>query len=74
MADPHRTNLLVTSCLKTPVDPHRKTPVPLYERQRLMLSADENMDKRDYEKEEVRLYALLFVSLRYKHLFFTSPI
>ena len=55
MTDPHRANLLVTSCLKTPVDPQKKTPLPLYERQRLL----EDMDKRDYEKEEVRLCAVL---------------
>ncbi|XP_059903107.1 protein FAM161A [Gadus macrocephalus] len=53
MTDPHRTNMLVTSCLKTPVDPHKKTPLALYERQRLMPRADEDMDKRDYEKEEM---------------------
>ena len=59
MTDPHRTNMLVTSCLRTPVDPHKKTPLALYERQRLLPRADEDMDKRDYEKEEVHLYALV---------------
>ena len=34
MANAHRTNVLVTSCLKTPVDPHTKAPVALYERER----------------------------------------
>ncbi|CAL8332946.1 unnamed protein product [Lota lota] len=53
MTDNHRTNLLVTSCLKTPVDPHRKTPLALYERQRVQPVTDENMDKRDHEKEEM---------------------
>lgn len=28
----HRANVLVTSCLKTPVDPHTKVPLALYER------------------------------------------
>uniref|UniRef100_A0A3P9I3C0 Protein FAM161A n=1 Tax=Oryzias latipes TaxID=8090 RepID=A0A3P9I3C0_ORYLA len=32
MANPHRTNVLLTSCLKTPVDPHTKTPLASYER------------------------------------------
>uniref|UniRef100_A0A3B5Q1F9 Protein FAM161A n=1 Tax=Xiphophorus maculatus TaxID=8083 RepID=A0A3B5Q1F9_XIPMA len=35
MANPHRTNVLVTSCLKTPVDPHTKAPLASYERERL---------------------------------------
>ncbi|XP_072513559.1 protein FAM161A [Salminus brasiliensis] len=43
----HRANVLVTSCLKTPVDPHTKAPVTLYERER----AARRMDNRDYEKE-----------------------
>ncbi|XP_027034782.2 protein FAM161A isoform X2 [Tachysurus fulvidraco] len=30
----HRANVLVTSCLKTPVDPHTKVPLALYERAR----------------------------------------
>lgn len=30
----HRANVLVTSCVKTPVDPHTKVPLALYERAR----------------------------------------
>ncbi|KAM9314897.1 protein FAM161A [Pholidichthys leucotaenia] len=52
MANPHRTNVLVTSCLKTPVDPHTKAPLASYERERVLpCSATGHMDNRDYEKE-----------------------
>lgn len=34
MYSSHRANVLVTSCLKTPVDPHTKVPLALYERAR----------------------------------------
>ncbi|XP_029916249.1 protein FAM161A [Myripristis murdjan] len=52
MANAHRTNVLVTSCLKTPVDPHTKVPLALYERERaLPYTAAGQMDNRDYEKE-----------------------
>ncbi|KAL2086567.1 hypothetical protein ACEWY4_017626 [Coilia grayii] len=48
----HRTNILVTSCLKTPVDPYTKAPVALYERERtLPYATRRQMDNRDYEKE-----------------------
>ncbi|XP_062304048.1 protein FAM161A [Osmerus eperlanus] len=50
MANAHRANVLVTSCLKTPVDPHTKAPLALYERERA-LPYSANMDNRDYEKE-----------------------
>ncbi|XP_007260672.3 protein FAM161A [Astyanax mexicanus] len=43
----HRANVLVTSCLKTPVDPHTKAPVALYERE----NAARRPDNRHYEKE-----------------------
>uniref|UniRef100_A0A3Q3L181 Protein FAM161A n=1 Tax=Labrus bergylta TaxID=56723 RepID=A0A3Q3L181_9LABR len=36
MANPHRANVLVTSCLKTPVDPHTKAPLASYERERVL--------------------------------------
>ncbi|XP_012725279.2 protein FAM161A isoform X1 [Fundulus heteroclitus] len=52
MANPHRTNVLVTSCLKTPVDPHTKAPLASYERGRVLpYSATALWDNRDYEKE-----------------------
>ncbi|XP_027872183.1 protein FAM161A [Xiphophorus couchianus] len=52
MANPHRTNVLVTSCLKTPVDPHTKAPLASYERERVLpYSATSHLDNRDYEKE-----------------------
>ncbi|XP_038569205.1 protein FAM161A [Micropterus salmoides] len=50
MANAHRTNVLVTSCLKTPVDPHTKVPLALYERERVLPAASA-VDNRDYEKE-----------------------
>uniref|UniRef100_A0A3B4T5B5 Protein FAM161A n=1 Tax=Seriola dumerili TaxID=41447 RepID=A0A3B4T5B5_SERDU len=52
MANAHRTNVLVTSCLKTPVDPHTKAPLASYERERVLpYTATPHMDNRDYEKE-----------------------
>ncbi|XP_029632615.1 protein FAM161A-like [Salmo trutta] len=53
MANAHRANVLVTSCLKTPVDAHTKAPLALYERQRALLysSVAGHIDNRDYEKE-----------------------
>ncbi|XP_047221230.1 protein FAM161A isoform X1 [Girardinichthys multiradiatus] len=52
MANPHRTNVLVTSCLKTPVDPHTKAPLASYERGRVLPYTDTgHLDNRDYEKE-----------------------
>ncbi|XP_076584809.1 protein FAM161A [Chaetodon auriga] len=52
MANAHRTNVLVTSCLKTPVDPHTKAPLASYERERVLpYTATGHMDNRDYEKE-----------------------
>ncbi|XP_071244933.1 protein FAM161A-like [Salvelinus alpinus] len=53
MANAHRANVLVTSCLKTPVDPHTKAPLALYERQRTLpySSVAGHIDNRDSEKE-----------------------
>uniref|UniRef100_A0A8C7YVS9 Protein FAM161A n=1 Tax=Oryzias sinensis TaxID=183150 RepID=A0A8C7YVS9_9TELE len=52
MANPHRTNVLLTSCLKTPVDPHTKTPLASYERGAVLTHATAGqLDNRDYEKE-----------------------
>ncbi|XP_031732492.1 protein FAM161A [Anarrhichthys ocellatus] len=45
MANPHRTNVLVTSCLSTPVDPHTRAPLASYERPR------GHGINRDHEKE-----------------------
>lgn len=45
MANAHRTNVLVTSCLKTPVDPQTKAPLASYER-----DGDVRMDTRDCEE------------------------
>ncbi|TRY64442.1 hypothetical protein DNTS_017132 [Danionella cerebrum] len=47
MEESHRNNVLVTSCLKTPVDPHRKVPLAQYERERALVLTD----NRHYEKE-----------------------
>lgn len=43
----HRANVLVTSCLRTPVDPHTKAPLASYER-----AGGLREDHRD--QEEVR--------------------
>ncbi|KAI1896854.1 hypothetical protein AGOR_G00099140 [Albula goreensis] len=52
MESSHRTNVLVTSCLKTPVDPHTKAPLAQYERERALPYASGHVpDNRDYEKE-----------------------
>ncbi|KAA0721889.1 Protein FAM161A [Triplophysa tibetana] len=46
----HRANVLVTSCLKTPVDPHTKVPLALYERERTLPCAAAGFsDNRDNE-------------------------
>ncbi|XP_051993859.1 protein FAM161A-like [Xyrauchen texanus] len=48
----HRNNVLVTSCLKTPVDPQTKTPLAQYERERSLPRAlAELVHDTDYEKE-----------------------
>lgn len=65
MANAHRANVLVTSCLKTPVDPHTKAPLALYERQRALpcSPAAGRIDNRDYEKEvRYRQMSLVFES------------
>ncbi|XP_056891914.1 protein FAM161A isoform X2 [Takifugu flavidus] len=49
MANAHRTNALVTSCLKTPVDPQTKAPLASYERDALL-----RIDNRDFEEEYYR--------------------
>nr|XP_020480855.1 protein FAM161A isoform X2 [Monopterus albus] len=52
MANGHRTNVMVSSCLKTPVDPRTKAPLASYERERaLPHTAPSHMDNRDQEKE-----------------------
>ncbi|KAK7930054.1 hypothetical protein WMY93_006449 [Mugilogobius chulae] len=45
MANAHRTNVLVTSCLKTPVDPHTKAPLASYERERVLPCTADNREK-----------------------------
>ncbi|KAM9769168.1 protein FAM161A [Menidia menidia] len=51
MAKAHRNNVLVTSCLKTPVDPHTRTPLASYERGRVLPYTTAHLDNRDYEQE-----------------------
>ncbi|KAJ8285092.1 hypothetical protein COCON_G00039420 [Conger conger] len=52
MEKSHRANVLVTSCLKTPVDPHTKVPLALYERERAApCAAGHPPDNRNYEKQ-----------------------
>uniref|UniRef100_A0AAY4A9F7 Uncharacterized protein n=1 Tax=Denticeps clupeoides TaxID=299321 RepID=A0AAY4A9F7_9TELE len=48
----HRANVLVTSCLKTPVDPQTKAPLALYEREKaLPYASGAHMDNRDQERQ-----------------------
>ncbi|XP_061771806.1 protein FAM161A [Nerophis ophidion] len=47
MADAHRNNVLVTSCLRRPVDPHTKAPLASYERDQ----AAGHVGSRDGEEE-----------------------
>ncbi|XP_069386477.1 protein FAM161A [Paralichthys olivaceus] len=54
--DSHRTNVLVTSCLKTPVDPLTKAPLASYERDRaLPRTASGHRDNRDNREHEAEL-------------------
>ncbi|KAM9856564.1 protein FAM161A [Aulostomus maculatus] len=52
MANAHRTNVLVTSCLKTPVDPHTKAPLASYERDRVPPHADNRDCEAELEYED----------------------
>ncbi|XP_056267035.1 protein FAM161A isoform X2 [Pseudoliparis swirei] len=53
MANAHRTNVLVTSCLKTPVDPRTRARLTSYERERaLPCAASCHWDHRHREEEE----------------------
>ncbi|KAJ0033498.1 hypothetical protein NQD34_000605 [Periophthalmus magnuspinnatus] len=52
MANAHRTNVLVTSCLKTPVDPHTKAPLASYERERVLPCADNTEYDHELEFED----------------------
>lgn len=79
MANGHRKNVLVTSCLKTPVDPHTKAPLASYERERVLpCTVTGDIDNRNYEKE-VMLTLLSFnggvhisnISLLFKNVFFS---
>ncbi|XP_062866459.1 protein FAM161A [Trichomycterus rosablanca] len=50
MKNSHRVNVLVTSCLKTPVDPHTKVPAASYERERAKIPHYIHNDKEiDYD-------------------------
>ncbi|KAG7464308.1 hypothetical protein JOB18_036713 [Solea senegalensis] len=52
MEDCHRTNVLVTSCLKTPVDPETKAPLASYERERVVpRAASGHVANREHEEE-----------------------
>ncbi|XP_061882312.1 protein FAM161A [Entelurus aequoreus] len=52
MADAHRNNVLVTSCLRRPVDPHTKAPLASYEReQAASYSATGHVGSRHCEEE-----------------------
>ncbi|XP_035494407.2 protein FAM161B [Scophthalmus maximus] len=50
MDESHRTNVLVTACLKTPVDPRTKAPVASYERD--TRDTRDNWDNRDHTREQ----------------------
>ncbi|CAL1602452.1 unnamed protein product [Knipowitschia caucasica] len=51
MTNAHRTNVLVTSCLKNPVDPRTKTPLASYERERGQTGVQHRAAWRDHEPE-----------------------
>ncbi|XP_018606273.2 protein FAM161A [Scleropages formosus] len=51
MENSHRANVLVTSCLKTPVDPHTKAPLALYEREKTLPYAAEHMGQGERPEE-----------------------
>uniref|UniRef100_A0A8C9R101 Uncharacterized protein n=1 Tax=Scleropages formosus TaxID=113540 RepID=A0A8C9R101_SCLFO len=55
MENSHRANVLVTSCLKTPVDPHTKAPLALYEREKTLPYAAEHMGQGERPEEVQRL-------------------
>uniref|UniRef100_A0A672YZV2 Uncharacterized protein n=1 Tax=Sphaeramia orbicularis TaxID=375764 RepID=A0A672YZV2_9TELE len=50
MENAHRTNVLVTSCLKTPVDPHTKAPLASYERERVLILQEQILGDSGEEK------------------------
>ncbi|XP_061626152.1 protein FAM161A isoform X1 [Phyllopteryx taeniolatus] len=59
MANAHRNNVLVTSCLKRPVDPHTRVPLASYERDKeTPYSATTYADNRDdyQDKEDQAAY------------------
>ncbi|XP_066552533.1 protein FAM161A [Amia ocellicauda] len=57
MDSSHRANILLTSCIKTPVNPQTKAPAALYERGSAVQQHSQRaepagqMDNRDYEEE-----------------------
>ncbi|XP_077574668.1 protein FAM161A [Stigmatopora nigra] len=58
MANAHRNNVLMTSCLKQPVDPHTGAPLASYEREKEMpysaaLYVDNRDDYQENQDEEV---------------------
>ncbi|XP_034391508.1 protein FAM161A isoform X2 [Cyclopterus lumpus] len=56
MANAHRTNVLVTSCLKTPVDPRTRAPLASYERERVLPHAATcHRDHRDHRHRDEEL-------------------
>uniref|UniRef100_A0A8C2ZQF5 Uncharacterized protein n=1 Tax=Cyclopterus lumpus TaxID=8103 RepID=A0A8C2ZQF5_CYCLU len=72
MANAHRTNVLVTSCLKTPVDPRTRAPLASYERERVLPHAATcHRDHRDHRhrdeevpgKEARNIVCFFFTSL-----------
>uniref|UniRef100_A0A3P8X3P0 Protein FAM161A n=1 Tax=Cynoglossus semilaevis TaxID=244447 RepID=A0A3P8X3P0_CYNSE len=50
MEKSHRTTVLVTSCLKTPVDPETKVPLAAYEREPSLEYEDSGSDSCDQER------------------------
>uniref|UniRef100_A0A3Q3T185 Uncharacterized protein n=1 Tax=Mastacembelus armatus TaxID=205130 RepID=A0A3Q3T185_9TELE len=73
MADAHRKNVWVTSCLKTPVDPHTKAPLASYERERaLPYAATGHVDNRDLEKEVKEKQKITFLTLELNQSFKTT--
>lgn len=71
MDNSHQANVLVTSCLKTPVNPYTKIPAAQYEREKATRSSQQtetnSQDKRSYnryyEKEVKQTTIILRVTL-----------
>lgn len=65
----HRANVLVTSCLKTPVDPRTKVPLALYERARAapVITDGEQVSSVRHFRFKFSDRILSFLKMKYKN-------